>query len=162
MLSFEDQVQRVTSLSYASIRNLSKVKDSLSQQNLETFVHAFISSHLDYCNIIYLGLPKMLLNKLQKLQNAAIRLIFKVRTRHPVSSLFKKLHWLNIDQRIIFKALLVVFKCLNGLAPTVLKDLITVRNSERRTLQITYFNKTKVRERSICVLCSKVLELSSA
>ena len=72
ILSFDDQVQKVTSLSYASMRNLSKVKNCLSQQNLETFVHAFISSNLDYCNIIYLGLPKKLLIKLQKLQNASI------------------------------------------------------------------------------------------
>ena len=108
-----NQVQKVTSLSFASMQNIAEVKNFLSQQILETFVHAFISSHLDYCNIIYLGLPRKLMNKLQKLQNAAIRLIFKVRARHPVSSLFQKLHLLNIEQRVVFKVLLVVFKCIN-------------------------------------------------
>ena len=155
MLAFDDQVQKVTSLSYASMRNIAKVKNCLSQQNLETFVHAFISSHLDYCNIIYLGLPKKLMNKLQKLQNAAIRLIFKVRARHPVSSLFQKLHWLNIEQRVVFKVLLVVFKCINGLAPNALKSLITVRNTETLLLRQTYFNNTKFGKRAFVYYAPK-------
>ena len=155
LLSFEDQVQKVTSLSYTSMRNISQVKNCLSQQNLETFVHAFISSHLDYCNIIYLGLSRKLINKLQKLQNAAIRLIFKVRARHPVSSLFRNLHWLNIEQRVVFKVLLVVYKCINGLAPDVLKSLITVRNTETLILKQTYFNNTKFGKRAFVYYAPK-------
>ena len=155
MLSFDDQIQKVTSLSYGSIRNISQVKSCLSQQNLETFVHAFISSHLDYCNIIYLGLSRKLINKLQKLQNAAIRMIFKVRARHPVSHLFQKLHWLNIDQRVTYKALLVVYKCINGLAPAVLKSLITIRNTDSLILQQTYFNNTKFGKRAFVYYAPK-------
>ena len=155
MLTFEDQIQKVTSMSYTSMRNISSIKSCLSKSNLETFVHAFISSHLDYCNIIYIGLPRKLLSKLQKLQNAAIRLIFKVRARHPVSSLYFKLHWLNIDQRITFKALLFVYKCVNGLAPNVLKALVKIRNSESLTLQTTYFPKTKFGRRAFVYYAPK-------
>ena len=89
-----------------------------------------------------------LIYKLQKLQNAAIRIIFKVCSRHPVSSLFAKLHWLNIEQRIIYKVLLTTYKVVNGLAPEVLKDMVSIRNTDTLTLQNNYFNSTKYGKRA--------------
>ena len=148
VLLFESQITKVTSLGYSSLRKISSIKGSLSKSNLETFIHAFISSCLDYCNILYVGLPKKSIYKLQKLQNAAIRVIFKVRSRHPVSSLFAKLHWLNIEQRIIYKVLLTTYKVINGLAPEVLKDMVTLRNTDTLILQNNYFNSTKYGKRA--------------
>ena len=42
-----------------------------------------------------------------------------------------QLHWLPLNYRIHFKILLLVFKCLNGLAPTYLSDLLHYHNSPR-------------------------------
>ena len=148
VLSFDSQITKVTSLGYSSLRKISSIKGSLSKSNLETFIHAFISSCLDYCNILYVGLPKKMIYKLQKLQNAAIRIIFKVRAHHPVSSFFAELHWLNIEQRIVYKVLLTTYKVINGLAPEVLKDMITIRNTDTLTLHNKYFNSTKYGKRA--------------
>ena len=35
-----------------------------------------------------------------------------------------KLHWLPIEERIVFKILLMTFKCMMGLAPSYLSDLV--------------------------------------
>ena len=35
-----------------------------------------------------------------------------------------ELHWLPIDKRIIFKILLLTYKCLNGEGPQYLKDML--------------------------------------
>ena len=75
LLSFDQQVTAIVSSSYASIRKLASMKRCLSKDDLEKFVHAFISSKLDTCNSLLFGLPKKVLNKLQKVQNAAIRLV---------------------------------------------------------------------------------------
>lgn len=37
----------------------------------------------------------------------------------------QELHWLPTKQPIIFKILLMTFKCLNGIAPSYLSDLVT-------------------------------------
>ena len=34
-----------------------------------TVIHAFITTRLDYCNHLYIGLPKYKVEKLQKIQN---------------------------------------------------------------------------------------------
>ena len=43
--------------------------------SVEILVHAFVSSKLDYCNSLLYNIPKYVLNKLQFVQNAAVRLI---------------------------------------------------------------------------------------
>ena len=78
-------------------------------------VHAVISSRLDYCNILFMNICKGNLFKLQKLQNAAARLVLGKGKRYSATSALKKLHWLKVEARITFKVLLIVYKVLNGL-----------------------------------------------
>ena len=155
LLAFDLQIQRVTSVSYMHLRKISSIRNRISKSNLEVLVHAFISSQLDYCNILYVNLPKKLLNKLQKLQNAAIRIIFNVRSRHPVTFFFSQLHWQNIEQRVIFKCLLLVFKTIHGLAPNVLNNMIVIRNENNLTLQNVYYNNSKYGKRAFIYYASR-------
>ena len=39
-----------------------------------------------------------------------------------VTPLLKELHWLPVEQRIIFKILLLTFKALNNLCPSYIRD----------------------------------------
>ena len=38
-------------------------------------IHAFITTHLDYCNSLFTGLPKKVYKKLQLVHNAAARVL---------------------------------------------------------------------------------------
>ena len=42
------------------------------------------------------------------------------------NSLLRELHWLPVRLRVDFKILLVKFKILHGVAPSYLKDLVSV------------------------------------
>ena len=155
LLTFDSHFQKVTAASYSSLRRISSIKNCLSKSNLETLIHAFISSQLDYCNILFVNLPKTVLRKLQRIQNAAIRLIFRVRSRHPVSTFFSELHWLSVEQRVVFKCLLMVYKCIYGLAPNALQNLIVVRNQSNLTLQNIFFNRSKYGKRAFIYYASR-------
>ena len=43
-----------------------------------------------------------------------------------ITSLLRELHWLPVHLRVDFKILLVSFKILHGVAPSYLKDLVSV------------------------------------
>ena len=58
------------------------------------------------------GIPKHLVYRLQLAQNCAARLILGGRKHDHVPPLLKELHWLPVEQRIIFKILLLTFKAL--------------------------------------------------
>ena len=88
-----------------------------------------MTSCLDYCNGLLYGLPDYLLNKLQRVQNACARLIFKEQKFCRVMPLIYELHWLPSRYRVEFKILLITFKILNFLAPTYmyLSSFISLR-----------------------------------
>ena len=46
-----------------------------------------------------------------------------------MTPLLKELHFLPVRYRILFKISLLVFKCINNLAPLYLSELINIRNN---------------------------------
>lgn len=60
---------------------LAKVKPLVCQKDLEKAMHAFISSLIDYCNALCVGINQSSLNQPQLVQNAAARLLTNTR-RH--------------------------------------------------------------------------------
>ena len=66
------------------------------------------------CNSLFVNISKENQFKLQKVQNAAAKLILGRRRRDSASCALYQLHWLNIDARITFKILLLVHKVLRG------------------------------------------------
>ena len=75
-------------------------------------------------------MSKCLISKLQKVQNAAVRVIFKRKKFQSVSEDLISLHWLKIEPRIVFKAVLLIVKCLAGTSPNFLINSLTVRSED--------------------------------
>ena len=85
-----------------------------------------ITNRIDYCNSLLCGLPDNSLNKLQRVQNAAARLITGTTKFSHKTSVLRTLHWLPIKQRVQFKMLILVFKAINGLAPNYISNLVYI------------------------------------
>ena len=64
------------------------------------------------------------MDKLQRVQNTAARLITRTRKSDHITPVLMELHWLPVEFRSQYKLLLYVFKALNNLAPVYLKELI--------------------------------------
>ena len=64
-------IGKICSKAFRGLYNIRQIRKFLTVQSTKTLVHAFISSHLDYCNALLFGLPKYQLDRLQKVQNAA-------------------------------------------------------------------------------------------
>ncbi len=81
----------------------------LTIDSLKTLVQAFILSRLDMQNALYSGLPNSLLDKLQRVQNSAPRLISGWSCRAHITPVLKDWHWLPVRQRISFKLCVVIY-----------------------------------------------------
>ena len=106
------------------LRNVSWIRKYISCHTMEMLVHAFITFRLDFCNSLLYGLPKQTIKRLQHVHVAA-RIVALTPKHSHISPVLQKLHWLPIEEHITFKILLMTFKCLNGLAPSYLYDLVT-------------------------------------
>ena len=100
------------------------IRTYLDRESTEAIIqHAFVTTNLDYCKSILYGLPKVLLNCLQLVQNrAAHKVTFTRRYEHVIPSL-TDLHWLPVEYRIIYKTLLFVYKAINGFSPSYISNL---------------------------------------
>ena len=115
----------VSAKCFFQLRQLRRVRRSLDTASTTTLVHAFVTSRVDYCSCLLANAPTSLTDKLQRVMNAAARII--TRTRKFDSGLTRilhdKLHWLDVPQRIKFRLCVTVYKCLHGLAPPYLAEL---------------------------------------
>lgn len=142
-LCLTKQINAVVKNSFYQLRIISKLKLFLTFNDLEKVIHAFITSRLDYCNSLYLGLPQSSIARLQMVQNAAARLLTRAKKTDHITPVLASLHWLPVYFRIQFKILLFVFKALNGQAPSYLSDHLipfssprSLRSSDRALLVV--------------------------
>ena len=85
-------------------------------------VNMLIHSKLDYCNSLLANCPKYLINKLQTVQNAAIRFICNARKRAPTSELLKEAHFLPVEYRIKYKLCMLAPKSIISQSPNYIRD----------------------------------------
>jgi hypothetical protein len=89
-------------------------------------IHALIIGRIDYCNGILYGLPATQIIKLQRLQNAAARLVLNIPKYNHISPALCTLHWLPVKFRIQFKIAVITFKTIHGFAP-YLRELVSLK-----------------------------------
>ena len=131
-LNMSNHVNHIVSIAFLKLRELYFHRRYLTQESLKTLVHAYITNRVDYCNSLLVGLPyDPLLKKLQSVLHASARLISGTRKFDHITPILKDLHWLPIIQRIKFKTLLIVYKCLNGMAPHYLQDRLSLCDDPR-------------------------------
>ncbi len=57
-LNLRSHIKTITKSAYYHLKNISRIRGLMSQQDLEKLIHAFIFSRLDYCNSVLTELPK--------------------------------------------------------------------------------------------------------
>ena len=100
-LSMRQHIGKLTRLCYYHLRRLKKIRHILGPTITCRLVFAFASSRLDYCNSILAGLPKSTIAHLQRVQNAAVRLVCGVGQGDHVTKSLRELHWLPIRVQVV-------------------------------------------------------------
>ena len=117
-LSLKDHITakcRTVSINFQCIKAIRQV---LTEQVTETIVLGIVMSHLDYCNAILCGLPNIDISRFQVIQNMCAKLVKGTAKYTSNNEAFYQLHWLPVRQKIKFKILTLVHKCLNCKVPS--------------------------------------------
>ena len=133
-MKLTEHINTVTRTCFHHLHNMYKICQCVNEEAAKTMVHALITSRLDYCNSLFYGLPKCHLKKLEMVQRAAARFISMTRKYDHITPTMRKLHWLPIESRIVYKTLLITFKAMNSCAPTYISELL-VRRKNKGTRQ---------------------------
>ena len=122
-LSMVDQITATCKATNFHFRNIGRIRKFFTKKSAETVIHALVTSHLDNNNALLARLPDTQINRLQKLQKTAARIVLCAQ-KYDSISILDLLHWLPMRERISFTILLLVFKARHDLGPRYLSDML--------------------------------------
>lgn len=128
-MKMDANVSSLCSSLHYHMSNISRIRGYITKEACEHAVRTLISTRLDYANSLLYGVRAVDMQRLQRVQNRAAKLIFKARKHDHVTPLLNELHWLPVRARIVFKVLMIVYKCFHHNSPSYLCSLMTHRNS---------------------------------
>ena len=117
-------INKITSSCIYTIRNVAWIRHLLDLDTTKTLMQALVLSRMDYCNSLLLGCSGYLLQKLQRVQNMACRVVCQCTKFEHISPFLADIHWLKVKERIDYKVLTIMHKCVNGQAPRYLTELL--------------------------------------
>ena len=123
-LTMLPQVLSVVRAVNCELRRIGSIRRYLSESAAQTLVSAFVLSRIDYCNAFLYGCPQHLLNRVQKLQNNAARLVLRIRKSEHITPHLQSLHWLPVESRIKYKIAILAFGAITLTGPQYLSDLV--------------------------------------
>ena len=146
----DKHVTNICRSAYTEPRHRSSIRHLLTVNANKTFLSAFVLSKLDYCNSLLCGSPQFILDKFQRVQNSAARLVMKSRKCDHVQPLLRSLHWLPVHSRIDYKISILCFNTFTNSSPIYIVQLLSIytpsrhlcSSSETHTLGIPFI-KTK-------------------
>ena len=142
-LSMKNHVANLCRVCYLELRRISLMRPFLSQAAAVQLVSSSILSRLDYCNSVLAGLPSALVDRLQKVQNNAAKLVMKKSKRDHVTPLLKELHWLPVTFRPQYKIAVLAYRFFDGTLPPYLSATLSqyiparsLRSSNQKLLTV--------------------------
>ena len=104
----------------------------------DLIIHALIGTRLDYCNSLLYNIADAKVEKLQKVQNQAARILTRSPRRdHVITPVLRQLHWLKVRERIRYKVLVLAHKSFYEIAQQYLSALVTRKDYVKITTSST-------------------------
>ena len=123
-LNFSKHISQTCSACFYHIRDLRRIRKSLSLDLAKQIAVALVSSKLDYCNSLFHNMPEKDIARLQRVQNCLARVVTEAHRFSRSVPILKRLHWLPVKFRIHFKICAITFRTLKDNRPAYLAALL--------------------------------------
>jgi hypothetical protein len=126
-LTMDPHIKQSCKKAFYHLSRIAPINKHLKPAALKLLVHSFVMSQLDYGNSLLAGFTNGRMERLQRVQNCAARLITGTRRCDSITPHLKSLHWLPIKLRIDFKIALLCYLSLNSCASLYLYNLLQLQ-----------------------------------
>ena len=123
-LTINAHVSNIARTCYFELRRLASTRRFLTSTATATLVSAFVLSRIDYCSSLLSGSTHDVTSQLQRTQNYAARVIFRLPKSYSITIHFKSLHWLPVNVRSTYKIACLCYHCHSSTAPSYVADML--------------------------------------
>ncbi|XP_070409411.1 uncharacterized protein [Nothobranchius furzeri] len=116
-LTLDSQVRSLVRSSFFHLRNIAKLSPILSCSELETVLHTFIFSRLDYCNSFHVSEQNLPEPSTGGSECLSAQLLTRTSKHTHITPLLLQFQWLPVNFRVHFKIMVLVYRALHGQAP---------------------------------------------
>ena len=127
-LKFNDHVSNIYKKACRTLTALQRLTKIFTLQQRKTLMKSFIDSQFNYCPLIWLQHTRSLNNKINKLQERSLRIVYEDCTSS-FDNLLKKDKNKTIHQKNIEKLAIQMYKIKNNTTPNIISDLFPVNNN---------------------------------
>ncbi len=128
-VNLKENIQLVCKKVARKIGLFSRISRNLTYKARVSVYKSIIAPHFDYCASLLLTANKSEMERMQKLQNKAMRIILRCRRDTSIKSMLETLEIMSVNQRIWFQTLKLVHKIKNEMVPEYLAEM-TKTNGE--------------------------------
>ena len=126
-LTYNEHTTQLSSECMAKLCQINRVKHCFDQTTLIYIICAVVMGKLYYCSTVWSNTSSSNIKKLQAVHNFACRIIANGKKFDHITPILKYIGWLPVKEHLLFKDLVMIYKCINSLAPTYLCDLFLKR-----------------------------------
>ena len=116
-LTYEDHTTKTVSTCMSRLGQINRVKRVLDMDTLTIVVNCVVFSKLFYCSYVWINTTESNLDKVQKVQNFACRIISGVKKFDYITPVLRVMQWLPIRQQLYYRNAVIAFNCVTGCAP---------------------------------------------
>ena len=96
-LTFHDHISGICRSTHFHLRSFERIRNLLTFDATAQLIHALITTRLDFYNSILYNLPNNKIERLQRIQNLAARMLKRIPRRNHITPVLRELHWLKIN-----------------------------------------------------------------
>lgn len=130
-LKFDIHITNVCKMGFGYIRILAGIRRTVNKQSLKMLMHSMVLSRIDYAIATLTGIDKKQIKRLQRIENAAARMVCHLTKFESSNEALAQLGWLSVHSRIQQRVTQLVFNVINGNAAEYLREIFHPYTPER-------------------------------
>ena len=119
-LTWKTHINKMVNKMGSGISVIRRCKAYLTPKSTKLIMQALILSNLDYCPVVWSNVMAAIINKLQKVQNRAARIVLGCDLRTNVIKMHRNLGWLMVGDRLLYSLLIFIRNVSISKTPHVL------------------------------------------
>ena len=127
-LTWQQQIDHICNVVSTRLALLRRIKLYIDVPTRILYFNGYVLPYFDYCSLIWGTCTLGNIERIEKLQKSAARIILDASYDVRTADLYRVLGWDSFTVRQKRKQAIMMYKSLNGLAPSYMKDMFTFNN----------------------------------